>query len=384
MFQFSGELEISKSWMNRALILQSFSPELQIKGDSQADDVKLLKKALIQFKNNETEFYAGLGGTTFRFLAFRISRKPGTYLIRADQKLLSRPQGEIVNVLNQLGVEAKLTEAGLKIHTTGWKCPATSLKVETNESSQFLSAVALSSVDLDFDLNIIHEQKIISEGYFQMTLDLLRSVGIQNGKAHQTIQSNHLQGEIDISSAFALIAAAILNGNVEIKNWNQNFTQPDIQFINFLKTMGIQFSIENNCFKVLRQSNYKCLKADLSSCPDLFPVLSVLCAFAEGESHLFNAPQLKHKESDRIEKTTELLRRCGFEVKKLNDGLMISGDPTKVYKARDIIIFDPDHDHRMAMAAGLLILKGFPIQLSDKNVVNKSYPQFFQHIGLNV
>ena len=95
MFQFVGDLEISKSWMNRALILQSFQPHLKIVGDSSSHDVQLLKKALEKFLVGETEFYAGLGGTTFRFLALRVSRKPGSYLIRADQKLLDRPQTEM-------------------------------------------------------------------------------------------------------------------------------------------------------------------------------------------------------------------------------------------------------------------------------------------------
>lgn len=382
MFSFSGDLEISKSWMNRALILKSLSSNIKIKGDSTAEDVQLLKKALQDFSENKTEFYAGLGGTTFRFLAFRLSRQPGEYFIHADKKLLSRPQNEIISILNQLGVYSELHADGLKIKSSGWKKPAQNLKINATESSQFLTALALSSLNLDFDLSIDPIEQIISEGYFQMTLHMLEKMGIEFGKAKQENQALTLTGEIDMSSAFALISAGLLGGTVEITNWIETSTQPDVQFLNFFKSMNIKFEIKKNIFKIIQQFNYQAIKADISNCPDLFPVLSVVCAFANGESDLFNAPQLKHKESDRIEKTHELLNRCGFSVEKKFDGLKIQGKPDHVYKFKDVILFDPAGDHRMAMAAGLLILKGFPIRMPDLNVVSKSYPQFFQHIGI--
>ncbi len=383
MFQFSGNLEISKSWMNRALILQSFDSNLQIFGKSNADDVVLLQKALEQFKNSESDFYIGLGGTTFRFLALRVSRKPGQYLIRGDKKLFLRPQSEIINILQQFGVMAAFTEAGLVIKSKGWQKPLAAVKVLAHESSQFLSALALSAVDLDFDFEIAAIEKITSSGYFQMTLDLLKFAGIKLGKAHQKINIDRLAGEVDISSAFSLISAGVLNGSVHISNWNSGTSQPDRKFLDFFKKMNIQFQAQENIFIISKQDSFNAIQADLSNCPDLFPVLAVLCAFANGESHLMNAPQLKYKESDRIEKTFELLSRCGFSVQKKSDGLIITGDQQHTYRAKDLILFDPDGDHRMAMAAGLLMLKGFPIRLPDLNVVNKSYPQFFQHIGVS-
>lgn len=383
MFQFVGDLEISKSWMNRALILQSFQTELKIIGDSTSQDVQLLKKCLVQFKEGETEFYAGLGGTTFRFLAFRVSRKPGNYLIRADQKLLGRPQSEICEILKQFDVQAEFNTDGLVIRSNGWQRPQSPVQVGATESSQFLSALALSSVDLDFYFQIAPLQKITSESYFTMTLELLKQAGVTFGQAHQSVRPMDLIGEVDVSSAFALIAAGVLGGNVCIQNWNSESLQPDIKFLDFFQQMGIHFSATNSIFQISTQTGFQSLRADLSSCPDLFPVLAVLCAFSEGTSTLFNAPQLKFKESNRIEKTFELLSRCGFQVQKTDEGMIILGQSDKSYKAKDLILFDPAHDHRMAMAAGLLKIKGFPIQISDMTVVNKSYPQFFQHIGFN-
>ncbi len=385
-FHFSGSLEISKSWMNRALILQSYNPHIQIHGESSADDVVLLKKALTDFKNGQKEFHVGLGGTTLRFLALRLSRAIGEFTIFGDEKLFSRPQTELIHVLNQLGVTAELSKNSLKIKSEGWQKPTKAIQIDTQQSSQFLSSFVLNAMDLDFDLQYQTSQQITSEGYYQYTLDLIKkcSVEVSDQKMRsQKLKPTVLKGEIDVSSAFSLIAAGVLSGEVEIKNWSKNSLQPDMQFVQFLKQMNISFSLDEFEFKIKQQAGFKNLQANLKNCPDLFPVLSVLCAFAEGESHLFGAHQLVHKESNRIQKTYGLLTRCGFAAELQNDGLKIQGNPSTKYRTKDLIHFDPDGDHRMAFAAALMQIKGFPIIITDPGVITKSYPQFYQHIGLD-
>ena len=385
-FHFSGSLEISKSWMNRALILQSYNSAIQIHGESSADDVVLLKKALADFKNGKTEFQVGLGGTTLRFLALRLSRASGKFTIFGDEKLFSRPQTELIHVLDQLGVIAELSKNSLKIKSEGWKRPTKSIQIDTQQSSQFLSSFVLNAMDLDFDLQYQTSQQITSEGYYQYTLDLIKKCGIEVSDQKiksQKLKPTVLKGEIDISSAFSLIAAGILSGEVEIKNWSDKSLQPDMQFVQFLKEMNISFSFDESEFRIKQQAGFKNLQANLKNSPDLFPVLSVLCAFAEGESHLFGAHQLIHKESNRIQKTYDLLTRCGLKAELQNDGLKIQGNPNAKYRTKDLIHFDPDGDHRMAFAAAILQIKGFPIVITEPNVITKSYPQFYQHIGLD-
>ena len=384
-FHFSGSLEISKSWMNRALILQSYNSDIQIQGESSADDVVLLKKALSDFKNKKTEFQVGLGGTTLRFLALRLSRAVGEFTIHGEEKLFSRPQTELLHVLNQLGVKAELSKNNMKIKSEGWQKPAKTIQINTDQSSQFLSSFVLNAMNLDFDLEYTSTGQMTSEGYYQYTLDLIKKCGVnvsdQKIKS-QKLKSVVLKGEVDVSSAFSLIAAGILAGDVEIKNWSDKSLQPDMQFVQFLKEMGISFVSNESEFKIKQQFGFKNLQANLKNCPDLFPVLSVLCAFAEGESHLFGAHQLIFKESNRIQKTYDLLSRCGFTVVKQDDGLKIQGNPNTQYRTKDLIHFDPDGDHRMAFAAAISQIKGFPVIITDPTVITKSYPQFYQHIGL--
>lgn len=393
MFSFKGALEISKSWLNRALIIQSFDFEqMQIEGDSSADDVVLMKKALADFRKGEKIFFAGLGGTTFRFLAFRLSRENGSFFIHADQKLLQRPQQEIVHILQQLGVIAELRSDGLSIVSQGWKNKKIALEVSVENSSQFISALLLSSICLPFDLEINLTGNLRSEDYLKYTIELLIRAGIQidfqNSRIfvgkNQKILSQKLTGELDVSSAFSLISAGLLSGKVQIENWSSHSLQPDMAFLKCFDQMGIRYLINQNEFIISQQEAYQSLDFNLQSCPDLFPVLSVVCAFASGRSRLYGAPQLRNKESNRILKTCELLRRCEFEVQELPDGIEIVGNPNKVYLKRDFILFDPAHDHRMAMAATLLKLKGFPLKIEHPDVINKSFPQFYQHLGINL
>ncbi|MFN3453569.1 MAG: 3-phosphoshikimate 1-carboxyvinyltransferase [Pseudobdellovibrio sp.] len=393
-FQFEGDLDISKSWMNRALVVQSYQGEVEIEGKSSSEDVLLLKRSLEALKNGENEFYVGLGGTTFRFLALRLSREVGEFKIKAEEKLLSRPQEELISILSQLGVKSFFKDNQFVIQSEGWKKPVKGfVTVDSSKSSQFVSSIVLNSLLLPFDL-LIQTPTITSESYFNYTVKLLSQWGLDLKVSKSTslkisilkdqrLNQKKLYGEVDVSSFFSLASAALMNGDVRLTNWNPASLQPDMQFVDFFRRMNIQFSEDLNFFKIAAQKNYKSISADLSLCPDLFPVLAVVCAFAHGVSHLYGAQQLIYKETNRIEKTVELLERCGFQIVLKDDGLIIHGQPEAIYFKRDLIIFDPDHDHRMAFAAALLKLKGFPVMLTDMKVVKKSYPQFFQHIGID-
>lgn len=389
-FSFSGSLDISKSWMNRALILQSYGLGLEIVGTSEADDVKLLQTCLSDLKAGKKEFYVGLGGTTFRFFALRVSRETGNFIIRAEKKLFARPQDEMIAILEQVGVKAYFNSEKTEFHieSQGWSSsePCKILKVDSKDSSQFLTSVLLNSVGLPFDLKI-ETSKVTSESYFNYTQKMMGSYGFVIDDlfvAHgQKIKPQQMIGEVDVSSFASLAAAAVMAGKVHLTNWNKFSLQPDMEFVAFFKRMAIAFTMEQNNFYISEQKQWSSLKANFEHCPDLFPVVAVLCAFAEGESHLYGAHQLVHKESNRLEKTYELLTRCNFNVEKLADGLKIKGNPAAKYLHRDLIQFNPDHDHRMAFAARLLQLKGFPVQITDPDVINKSYPQFYAHTGLN-
>lgn len=382
-FHFEGRLPSSKSVLNRALILRSHSPSLRVRGDSDAEDVIFLRKSLGKIEDGK-EFYLGDGGTTLRFFALRAAREKGTFTLKGSERLFKRPQGALKEILAQFGATTEMISSyQMQVKSRGWERPSGVLKVPAADSSQFASAVVLNAWNLPYDLTIDFGGPVASESYFRMTLEMVRRAGMTFTEtaqglvipAGQQISATSMEIEPDVSSLFSLASLAALNGHAKFFNLPERSLQPDLKFTDFFAEMGVPVSTEGGALTVDRANSLKALKADVGDSPDLVPVLSVVCAFAEGVSILSGAPQLKHKESNRIRSAANLLRFMGVTVNERDDGLEIHGQPNLKPKAFG---FDPDKDHRLAMAAGILNQMGWSIRIADPDVVNKSFPEFWR------
>lgn len=390
-FHFDGSIDASKSLLNRLLIIQSFAPSgcVAIHGDSKCDDVDALRRALPRVLEGRGEAAdCGDAGTTFRFLALRAARVPGKHLLVGSAALLARPQRALIETLAQLQVKAELSPGGLVIESDGWRPPADgALVVDRSQSSQFASAVLLSAWGLEFDLRMQIERGV-SESYFAMTEALVRRAGMRLTRAidgevsiprHSSVSARELAAEPDLSSCFAVAALAALGSrsSARFENFPSESLQPDFIFVRLLEEMGAV--IERQADGALRVRGTDILRpidVDLGQCPDLFPVLAVLCGFARGRSRLHGAPHLVFKESSRIRKTAELLRGLGRRVEEREDGLIVDGCGREIGEASGWS-YDPSGDHRLAMAAALARLAGSSLRLQNRGVVNKSFPEFW-------
>lgn len=383
---FVGTVPASKSILNRALVLQSYFPKLEIVGDSLCDDVMLMKQALTDLAVGRPA-YCGHAGTVLRFLAFKASRIPGEHRLVAEPRLLERPQEELKKILNQLNVEIEYAKDQLWIRGNGWKPQGDTLSVPVHRSSQFLSGVVLNAWNLDFDLYVSPQGPFVSKSYWDLTCKEVASLGLKMNfwdydfriEKNQQIQNTTLIAESDVSSIFALAAIAALCGQARISHFPLTRQQPDIFFLQVFETMGVQFDIKDQVLTVRKTAKLNPISASLRNAPDLFPVLATLCAFADGDSELINTPHLAYKESDRLGKTIELLEKAGVRIEKKEDGVKIFGRTNLETCEFD---YDPSQDHRLAMAAALLMKKGFKINLKTPYVVNKSFPEFWSAIGM--
>lgn len=390
-FVFRGEISSSKSLYNRALIAQSFSDHIQIHGLTQSEDVIYLQKAIKAFKAGEKEFYCGDGGTTFRFLAARLSRQRGEFCLTGSKQLFSRPMKELLHFFDQVGVLHSINDTTLTIKSNGWVLPPEIICTST-ESSQFLSAIALSSWELPQDLKVEMPRQIPSRGYLEMTLAMLEECGLNSKiheaslssephmfiKANQKPQSTRLVIEQDMSSLFSLATCAVMGGEIEIKNIPSPSLQPDSIFFDYFRRMKIDYKLEGKNFFIRRQENYRGIEADLTNAPDLFPVLAVLGSRAVGVTTLTGLKNLKFKESNRYDNTIALVKQLGRRVDQVDGGVMIQGRPDRFKALGD---FDPSGDHRMAMAAQAANLGGASLNILNKHVVNKSFPEFWSIMG---
>jgi 3-phosphoshikimate 1-carboxyvinyltransferase len=101
---------------------------------------------------------------------------------------------------------------------------------------------------------------------------------------------------------------------------------------------------------------------------DELPLLAVLAAFAEGESAIRGAAELRVKESDRIDAVTQGLRAIGASVEEHPDGWIIEGSG----RVRGGVV-DAAGDHRIAMAfliAGLRAKQGVTVLGADAATVS--------------
>lgn len=378
------QVSSSKSLYNRALIVQSYFPAFKILGESAAEDVIDLQQALMQLKNGESQFKIGAGGTTLRFLALRLSRLPGKFTIHCDSRLLERPQQEMIALLKQMQVEMSfLSSNKVLIEGDGWQKPKGFLPLDLSRSSQFASSVLLNAWHLPFDLTLALSNSRVSQSYFAMTLQFLQNLGLTLNEtnsqlewpAHTTLGQNQYQVEPDVSSAFAVAALALQRKGVLIKDFPCKSMQPDIQGFHFLQQMGVTLEKTEQGLEVQAPKSLQPLRADLTNCPDLAPVLSVFLARADGESVLTGLEHLAHKESHRLKKSMELLDRLGVSTHYRNKDWKIVGQ--KKFSAEPFH-FDPDHDHRMAMAAEVANFAGAKIEILNKHVVQKSFPEFWK------
>lgn len=387
MFEFEGNIDSSKSLVNRALILQSYEPQIQLDFQSQSMDVRVLQNALADFRKGGQEFHCSEAGTAFRFLVLRLSREPGTWMVTGTERLLSRPQQELKDVLKQVGVSVEVGAQKWILHSSGWQT-LSEITVDTGRSSQFTSALLLNGWDLPQELRIRCHGESVSEMYSAMTFHLVRKFGldVQRVKDGYLIPAKqkplclHHQIEADISSCFALASCAVQNGKARIQNFPAESFQPDMLFLNLFRDMGVLFSQDNQGLSVQRTTHIAPVNCNLKNTPDLFPVLAVLCARAKGVSSLAGLSQLAHKESDRLFNTLQLLKRLGRKTNVTKDEVRIYGEESPFTGHGD---FDPDQDHRMAMAAHVANLYGAHLQILHPEVVEKSFPQFWQATGAN-
>jgi 3-phosphoshikimate 1-carboxyvinyltransferase len=110
---------------------------------------------------------------------------------------------------------------------------------------------------------------------------------------------------------------------------------------------------------------------------DELPLVACLAAYAEGETRVTGAEELRVKESDRIAVVVGNLRSLGADVDELPDGFVVRGSAPTLH-GRVVT----HADHRMAMAFGVLgALPGNEIEIDDRDCVAVSYPTFWEDLS---
>jgi 3-phosphoshikimate 1-carboxyvinyltransferase len=272
------------------------------------------------------------------------------------------------------------------IRSEGWRPQGDTLLVPSDKSSQFLSGVVLSAWGLPFDLFVSPRpsKNLPSESYWQMTRRMVARAGMAlqfwdhdfRIPKDSEILVDSMDMEPDVGSMFVVAALAAVSGSATLLDVPTDGLQPDIGFIRILETMGVPVERTAQTLKVHRAANLQGVAVNLRQMPDLFPVLAALAGLANGPSDLYGAPQLVHKESNRLARMTDLLQMLGRKVEPREDGLKILG-PCPSSSSWSPFEVNVEEDHRLAFAMAVWKAAGVPVTIRGGDSVNKSFPEFW-------
>ena len=421
--KFIGEITASgsKSYSHRAFIAASLADGVSIiknaltSGDvevtmnsltelgviiqKESDNSFLVKKAERFLKPVEKTIDCKNSGTSIRILCALSLLIEGGLTLSGEFLKRKRPIVPLLDALISLGAKYELNENQVKIRREKNICDV--VKIPGDISSQFITALLflgpLLKCDKKDHIELEITTPLVSYPFLQITIDVLRSFGISileklnddktgtyyiNSAQNYRPQAYEIPG--DFSSAAFIIVAVCLSPEdswVTIKNLNIENPQGDKRIITILREMGANIQVDKKENQVIiknsiKKNPLKGIEIDCNDIPDLFPILSVLGAFAEGKTVLLNARNLRLKESDRIAVMARELNKMGVKTEESEDKLII-------HHCEDLKAIEVDHenDHRIAMACCIATLFCNSNSLiKNIEITSDSYPNFVEDL----
>ncbi|WP_131539126.1 3-phosphoshikimate 1-carboxyvinyltransferase [Pedobacter nototheniae] len=396
----------SKSECNRALIISALSKGLvKVENLSNAADTvtlnDILNKLEVETPETENELNVsaqnseivdvGPAGTAMRFLSAYLSAKNGNFLLTGTERMKQRPIGILTEALKKIGADISYAEnegfPPLNINGPLQQI-ASQVKIKGDVSSQYISALLMIAPILPQGLTLEIEGELTSKPYVDMTLDMLKSVGIEhtwNGNLitiePQSFKAGTLVVEPDWSAAsyWYSIAALAEEAEIGLPALKDKSLQGDSQIQKIMKIFGIATSKTDTGISIsnLGLSLDSVEVLDLKTCPDLAQTIVVIAA-ALGKNMAFTGLEtLKIKETDRIAALQNELAKIGVTLKE--DNLVYTLNCDNLHFPDKITIATYE-DHRMAMAFAPLALLINEVEIEEMQVVEKSYPYFWEDL----
>lgn len=346
--------------------------------------------------DKEWEIDCGESGSTLRFLIPIVSLLGLPVVLIGHGRLPERPQTVYEQIFAEQGLCLRQTPAKNGWLVRGPLRPG-DFTLRGDISSQFISGLLFALPLLDADSTLHITPPFESRSYVELTLASLQQFGVSASwlddhtlhiPGNQRYQATEASIEGDFSQlAFFAVLGSIgaKPAGIKVSGVNPSSRQGDRKIIEIIRQMSGRITEEPDGY-LIQPAPLRATDIDLADCPDLGPVLTVLAAFAEGSTRIYNAGRLRIKESDRIADVVEELERCGVRISATADEMRITGNPQAAYQAA--IPCQAHRDHRIVMALAVLAAAmQQPLCIQGAEAVNKSYPKFFedlQNLGIKV
>ncbi len=330
----------------------------------------------------------GNSGTTIRLLTGFAAGKGIDATLFGDPSLSTRPMNRVAEPLRLLGADIRTTDgrAPVEIYPSRLHGANVTLSIA---SAQVKSAVLLAGISAEGKTSVTEPVK--SRDHTERMLQAMGAKIEVQGNTVTVEKSNLTSVDVrvpsDISSAAYFMALGALKGKTLCKNVGINPTRTGI--LTAFNRLGVKYSLLNKRVSggeetadiLVEKSDMRALSLTANDVPamiDELPLVALLCAFADGESRITGAKELRVKESDRIKTTAELIHNMGGDCVEIEDGFIIRGK--KKLMGGDV---DSYLDHRIAMTAAVgLIASEKGGNIARPECCSISFPDFFTKLGL--
>ena len=345
----------------------------------------------------------GNAGTLIRLLSGWLAGQPaGSFELTGDASIRSRPMGRIAAPLREMGAGLETSAEGtppLRIEARPLRGISYRMPVA---SAQVKSALLLAGLLAEGETKVSEPEPTRDH-----TERMLRAAGVRVGAEERTalptgpsplaltvsaaeeLSLPPLTVPGDISSAAFHICAALLVPGSRVRVEGVGLNPTRVGILGILNRMGAAIEVEElrheagepvGAITARHAGGLKATRvagAEIPLAIDELPLVALLGCFAEGETVVTEAAELRHKESDRIAAVVDGLRALGAEIDALEDGFVVRG--TGSLRGGRI---ESGGDHRIALLgaiAGLASREGVEVEGMEAAAV--SYPGFGRDLG---
>jgi 3-phosphoshikimate 1-carboxyvinyltransferase len=415
-FRVAGELTVpgDKSISHRALICGALADGVsQIRGILQSADVQSTAGVLralgagvpvlgtsIEVRGGglhslrapSSDLDCGNSGTSARLLAGVVAGSNLTARFIGDASLSRRPMKRIRTPLERMGATVELPAHGglpmvvhgAPLHEMDWTSEMSSAQVK--------SCIMLAALTAGVEVTVREPSR--SRDHTERMLAAMGAEVWTNDDAVILFPVAALApldvtvpGDPSSASFFAALAALAPAGQLLIRHVGVNETRTG--FFAALREMGARVELDGSRresgeavadVRVAAGAGLRGVTIGAEAIPTLIdelPLLAAVAAYAEGETRVTGAAELRVKESDRISAVVGNLRALGADADELPDGFIVRG--TRPTLRGSVATHG---DHRLAMAFGILgALPGNEIAIDDRDCVAVSYPGFWADLA---
>lgn len=409
----------SKSYTHRAILAAGYGDGAVVRNPLSSADTKATSRAVEAYGGTTAQVDDGLevrgfagepsvpddvvdcanSGTTMRLTSATASLVDGLVVLTGDDSLRSRPQGPLLDAIQQLEGRGESTRRnGQAPLVIGGPITGGTVAIPGDVSSQYVTALLMAGAVTDDGLEIELTTPLKSAPYVDITLEVLDSFGIEcaidtdesqasgaAGAAGFYVdggQSYARPGDVyhvpgDFSSISYLLAAGVVAAENElVVEGARPSAQGDSAIVDIVESMGGDVAWDQDDGRItVEKSDLDGIEVGVADTPDLLPTIAVLGAIADGTTRITDCAHVRLKETDRVAAMATELDRLGASIEEHEDELVIHGGRSELRGRR----VDGYQDHRIIMSlaiAGLVADETTTIRGAEH--VDVSFPSFFE------